>query len=400
MKKSNFGHLVIISFFAILLFSLTICGNPQEKPEQDISFYKPVTDISSYPLLKEKGVKNIILLIGDGMGFAQVDAARIRATGAAGRLNMERMPVTGFVKTHSANRLITDSAAAGTALSTGCKTNNGVIAMSPNGKNFMTILEAAQKKGMGTGLVVTSNITDATPSVFASHIVSRRSQPEIALQLVKSGVNVLLGGGKEFFIPKSITESKRGDEQSPLDEARAKGYLIVDTRQQLTDAKGDHVLGLFQMDSLKTTGDEPSLAEMAQKAIALLKPNKNGFFMMVEGSQIDWGCHANNPDYVIRQVLLFDEAVKVALAFAAENTDTLVVVTADHETGGLAIIGGNLDGTGLVFAWAKKDHTAVQVPVYAFGPQAILFMGVQDNTDVARKLSIALGIGNFPLKQE
>jgi len=400
MKKLNFGYLIIISFLATLIFSITIYGNPQEKPEQDISFYKPVTDISSYPLLKKKRVRNIILLIGDGMGFAQVDAARIRATGAAGRLNMERMPVTGFVKTHSANRLITDSAAGGTALSTGFKTNNGVIAMSPGGKNFMTILEAAQKRGMGTGLVVTSTITDATPSVFASHIVSRKSQPEIALQLVKSGVNVLLGGGKEFFIPKSIKESKRGDEQSLLDEARAKGYLIIDTRQQLTDAKGDHILGLFQMDSLKTTGDEPSLAEMAQKAIALLKPNKNGFFMMVEGSQIDWGCHANNPDYAIRQVLLFDEAVKVALEFAAENKDTLVVVTADHETGGLTIIGGNLDGSGLGFSWAKKDHTAVQVPVYAFGPQAILFMGVQDNTDVARKLSIALGIGNFPLKQE
>jgi len=400
MKKLNFGYLVTISLFVTLIFSITIYGYPQEKPEQDISFYKPVTDISSYPLLKEKGVRNIILLIGDGMGFAQVDAARIRATGADGRLNMERMPVTGFVKTHSANRLITDSAAGGTALSTGFKTNNGVIAMSPDGKNFMTILEAAQKRGMGTGLVVTSNITDATPSIFASHIVSRKSQPEIALQLVKSGVNVLLGGGKEFFIPKSIKESKRGDEQSALDEARARGYLIIDTRQQLTDAKGDHILGLFQMDSLKTTGDEPSLAEMAQKAIALLKPNKNGFFMMVEGSQIDWGCHANNPDYAIRQVLLFDEAVKVALEFATENKDTLVVVTADHETGGLTIIGGNLDGSSLGFTWAKKDHTAVQVPVYAFGPQAILFMGVQDNTDVARKLSIALGIGNFPLKQE
>jgi len=399
MKKLNFGYLITVSLLAALIFSITIYVNPQEKSEQDISFYKPVTDILSYPLLKEKVVKNIIFLIGDGMGFAHVDAARIRATGANGRLNMERMPVTGFVKTHSANRLITDSAAAGTALSTGFKTDNGIIAMSPNGKNFMSILEAAQKKGMSTGLVVTSNITDATPAVFASHVSSRKNQPDIATQLIKNGVNVLLGGGREFFIPKSIKESKRDDEQSPLNEARAKGYLIVETRQQLADAKGEHILGLFQMDALKTTGDEPSLAEMTQKAIALLKSNKNGFFMMVEGSQIDWGGHANNPDYVIRQVLLFDEAVKIALDFAEENKDTLVVVTADHETGGLAIVSGNLDGSGLGFGWARKEHTAVQVPVYAFGPQALLFMGVQDNTDLAKKFGIALGIGNFPPKQ-
>jgi len=399
MKKLNFGYLITVSLLAALIFSITIYVNPQEKSEQDISFYKPVTDILSYPLLKEKVVKNIIFLIGDGMGFAHVDAARIRATGANGRLNMERMPVTGFVKTHSANRLITDSAAAGTALSTGFKTDNGIIAMSPNGKSFMSILEAAQKKGMSTGLVVTSNITDATPAVFASHVSSRKNQPDIATQLIKNGVNVLLGGGREFFIPKSIKESKRDDEQSPLNEARAKGYLIVETRQQLADAKGEHILGLFQMDALKTTGDEPSLAEMTQKAIALLKSNKNGFFMMVEGSQIDWGGHANNPDYVIRQVLLFDEAVKIALDFAEENKDTLVVVTADHETGGLAIVSGNLDGSGLGFGWARKEHTAVQVPVYAFGPQALLFMGVQDNTDLAKKFGIALGIGNFPPKQ-
>lgn len=271
--------------------------------------------------------------------------------------------------------------------------------MSPDGKNFTTILEAAQKKGMGTGLVVTSPITDATPAVFASHVSSRKTQSEIATQMVKCGVNVMLGGGKEFFIPKSIKESKRDDEKSILDEARAKGYTIAETRQQLADAKGDHVLGLFQMSSLKTIGDEPSLAEMTQKAIALLKPNNNGFFMMVEGSQIDWGGHDNDADYTIRQVLLFDEAVKVALAFAAENKDTLVVVTADHETGGLAIVRGNLDGSNLEFGWARKEHTAVQVPIYAFGPQATMFMGVQDNTDVAKKLGAALGVSNFPSKQ-
>lgn len=356
----------------------------------DVSFYQPAADISPLPLSKQTNVKNIIFMIGDGMSFAHVDAARIMAMGADGRLNMERMPVTGLVKTHSANALITDSAAGGTALASGFKTQNGVIGLAADGSVAETTLELAKKKGKATGLVATSTITHATPASFSAHTKSRQSEPEIAMQLAKSGINVLFGGGKHFFIPKSAEKSKRNDENNPLEIAVANGYKFVETKKDFLEVKGDKVLGLFQMSSLKTTGDEPSLSEMTTKTIELLKGGKDGFFMMVEGSQIDWGAHENNPDYTLRQTLLFDMAVKAALDFAAKDGETLVIVTADHETGGLAIKSGKLDGSGLQLVWGSKDHTALQVPLYAFGPCAEMFMGVQDNTDVAKKVKMIL----------
>ncbi|HOE62729.1 MAG TPA: alkaline phosphatase [Candidatus Sumerlaeota bacterium] len=380
-----------------LLLSLTLVapaqnyGNqPKEGTGFDASFYQPPADKSPLPLSKQTKVKNIIFMIGDGMSFAHVDSARIKAMGADGRLYMERMPVTGLVKTHSANALVTDSAAGGTALATGFKTKNGTIGLAADGSKVESTLELAQKKGKSTGLVATSTISHATPASFSAHTKSRNSEEEIAVQLANSDINVLFGGGKHFFIPKSAEKSKRKDEINPLEIAIANGYKFVETKKDFIEVQGNKILGLFQMSSLKTTGDEPTLSELTTKTIELLKGNKDGFFMMVEGSQIDWGAHENNPDYMIRQTLLFDMAIKAALDFAAKDGETLVIVTADHETGGLAIKSGNLDGSGLELVWGSKGHSALQVPVYAFGPRAEMFMGVQDNTDVANKVKTIL----------
>ncbi|MBN1902395.1 alkaline phosphatase [Candidatus Sumerlaeota bacterium] len=392
----NLRFCILSALFLLLVLSLFAQDYPKASQEYDISFYSCPRDISPLPLSSRKKVKNIIFMIGDGMGVAHVDSARIKACGANGRLHMERMPVTGLLKTHSHTHLVTDSAAAGTALAAGIKTFNGAISLNPDKKPFLTILEASRNIGKSTGLAVTCAITHATPAVFASHAPSRNDQSDIAPQLLENKVNVLLGGGKEFFIPKSQEGSKRKDERNLISEAKKAGYEVVETKDQMNRVSGNHVMGLFQMGHLKTVDPEPSLAEMTLKALDILSKNKKGFFLMVEGSQIDWAGHANNPEYAIRETLLFDEAVYVALNFAQKSGDTLVVVTADHETGGMSVVEGSLTGEDMKFGWTSKNHSAVQVPVYAFGPRASLFTGVIDNVQVPRKFAEIFKISDFP----
>jgi len=372
-------------------------GQSQQQPQTtprpvDLSFYTPPDPTLSYSSVKPSPVKNAVLLIGDGMGLSQVAAASIQVAGANGKLYLERLPFTGLIKTHSLNSLVTDSAAAGTALATGIKTNNAVISTAPNGRELITILEAASQKAMATGLVVTCMVTHATPACFAAHVPSRYNQRAIAYDLLENRVNVLFGGGKAVFLPQQVSQTQPTDaaqqgRRDLLAEAQAAGYQFVQTSQQLADADGDHVLALFQNGHLTTRQGQPTLAQMTAKAIKLLSKNKNGFFLMVEGSQIDWACHSNNADRAIRQTLLFDLAVKEAMDFAVEDKHTIVVVTADHETGGMAINGGSLDGIELDIAWTSGGHTAVPVPVYVFGPHAEQFTGVYDNTELCRKLA-------------
>ncbi|NOX96681.1 MAG: alkaline phosphatase [Nitrospirae bacterium] len=369
------------STFPVTISTSWYTSSPQRKP---------------YPLLPPSKVKNVILLIGDGLGISERAAARIRALGAKGKLYMDRMPVTGLITTYSANELITDSAAAGTALATGYKTNNKMIGMNPEEKNLTSILGEANKRGLATGLVVTDVITGATPAAFASHVNYRYKQEKIAPQLLENKVNILLGGGKRDFLPSSSPGGKRKDARNLIDEAKRKGYLFVQTREELEKANSDYLLGLFELGPLTTNPPEPSLAEMAGKAISLLSRNKKGFFLMIEGSQIDWAGHANDIDNNIKQTLLFDEAVKVAIDFALKDKHTLVIVTADHETGGLEIIGGSLDGANLRVSWATKGHTPPPVPLSAFGPQAEKFMGFHDNTDVPGIIAKVLRITPFP----
>lgn len=351
---------------------------------------------TAIPLIPDVDVKNIVFLIGDGMGLSQVAAARIKSVGADGRLHMERMPVTGLLNTHSADKLITDSGASATALATGYKTNNRMISVSPDGRKLLTILEAAKDIGMATGLVATSTITHATPAAFASQVEERRDEDIIASQMLKNRVNVLLGGGKSFFLPQAVPGSKRRDERNLIEEAKRQGYQFVQTKEELKTAEGNYLLGLFQLGALTTNPPEPTLAELTQKAIELLSRDEDGFFVMVEGSQIDWACHDNDPEETIRQTLLFDEAVKVALDFAVKCGHTLVVVTADHECGGMGINAGTLCGKRLDIGWTSRGHTGVPVPIYAFGPGKEQFTGLHDNTDIPKIFARLLGITSFP----
>ena len=278
-----------------------------------------------------------------------------------------------------------------------------MIGVAPNEEAYCSVLEAAQAKGMATGLVATSTISHATPASFGSHVKSRKMEPEIAEQLIGNRINVLFGGGRKYFLPQSHSGSGRKDDRDLLAEAREAGYTVIETANQLRWVHGPRVLGLFQLDSLTTFSPEPMLAEMTKKAITILddtatdsKKYGKGFFLMVEGSQIDWACHSNDAETCVRQVLLFDEAVRTAVDFALADGRTLVVVTADHETGGLTIPSGSLKGTDAKAHWSTKGHSASPVPVYAIGPKAEKFGGVYDNTDIAKKIAQVLGIESFP----
>jgi len=347
-------------------------------------------------------VKNVIYMIGDGMGLAQTQHAQWYYVGAYDRLSMQTMPVIGLASTYSANSGVTDSAAAGTALATGYKANNGALGIDPNGKKLKNIMEAARELGKSTGIVVTSSVTDATPAAFYAHVKSRQSHEEIAASIVDSNLDVILGGGKKYFLPESESGS-RTDNRNLITEMQRKQYTFVSNISQMNNVKSGKIMGLFKAGDLETpypkdnSGVEPTIEEMTRKAIELLSSNPNGFVLMVEGSKIDKVAHANNQDVMMREVMLFDNAVKAALEFAEKDGNTLVVVTADHETGGLTLASATrTKGTKQPAQWTTKDHTAVHVPIYAYGPGAIEFTGLMENNEIPRKLATLLQLKDFP----
>lgn len=287
--------------------------------------------------------RSAILMIGDGMGIAHVQAAAGYAQFLGKRpaiTDLMRLGQGGLASTFSANSPITDSAAAGTALATGVKTNNGMLSVMPDGTRAETILERCRQAGKSVGLVTKTRITHATPAAFAAHVRSRGEEEEIAVQLLSPGVDVLLGGGRREFLPTSAG-GDREDGRNLLQEAERAGYTLALKPQDLAAIRRLPLLGLFAENELGYTIDqpkeEPTLAQMTAKALELLGAEEDGFFLMVEGGEIDYGAHANDLATMIHEVLAFDEAVRVAMEFVAQHPDTLLVVTADHETGGLTL---------------------------------------------------------------
>ena len=332
---------------------------------------------------KTKKPKNIIFMIGDGMGTAQVYAA---LTATHDKLNIARCPVTGFVKTFSADKYITDSGAGATAYATGHKTNNGYISVSPSGEKLPTILEIAEKNGLATGLVATSAITHATPAGFIAHTSNRGNMEDIALDFLKTDIDVFIGGGYNNF-------AHRKDSLNLTDSLRAHGYIVARDMRDVdlpTTNKLAALLADVHMPRM-AAGRGNMLPDATDMALKILKRNKKGFFVMVEGSQIDWGGHDNNLDYIVEETVDFDKAVGKALDFAAKNGETLVIVTADHETGGLGLTGGDIQKGTVTGSFILKDHTAVMVPIFAYGPGSEKFSGIMDNTDVNKKCMALFG---------
>ncbi|MFP8488235.1 alkaline phosphatase [Gracilimonas sp. Q87] len=381
-------------FLAFLLITISFTAT------QETDYYKIETvevakenatkDI--LPLVEDKEIKNVIFLIGDGTGLAQIASGQIAIAGPDGLLHMQTMPVTGIVKTHSSDNLITDSAAGATAFSCGLKTYNGAIGVNPELTPCKTILELAEDKGLSTGLISTSSITHATPASFASHVIQRSMQEEIAEDFLHSGVEVFLGGGVKWF-----NENQRSDSLDLIGKFREEGYEILLNDNELTTSSSDKLLGLFATDGLEREKGEPSSKAMVSKALQVLNKNEKGFFLMVEGSQIDWAGHGNSVEYLKREIQDFDEAVKAVLDFAQEDGETLVVLTADHETGGMTMQRQVAEGDSLEIFWSTDYHTGIPVPIMAYGPSATEFMGWRDNTYVGIKLAELLGLGELPI---
>jgi alkaline phosphatase len=290
--------------------------------------------------------KNVILMIGDGMGPAHIQIAWLYATRQLGK-NVVMTEVmekgqTAYMVNDTADSTVTESAAAAVQMATGVRVLAKSIGISPEGKPLTTILEMAKEKGKATGLVTTSGITDATPAGFVAHVEKRSEEEKIAEQLVQSDVNILFGGRKTFFIPES-EKGKRKDGKNLLNEARQNGYVVVETAEEMRKAQGEKILGLFNQENMlfeidRKGSTEPSLAEMTAKALDLLKRDPDGFFLMVEAGRIDHAAHHQDIAAVISDMLAFDEAIKLAYDFQRENPDTLLVITADHETGGVAVL--------------------------------------------------------------
>ena len=328
---------------------------------------------------------NVILMIGDGMGVTQVYAG---LTMNHGSLNLEQFKSIGFSKTQSASDYITDSGAGGTAISIGQKTFNGAIGVDSDSVPQKTILEYAEENGMATGLVVTSSITDATPAAFISHQTSRYNLDNIALDFLKTDIEVFIGGGRMNF-------TGRKDSINLLDSLRQRGYQVMFSMDSIRNVKTGKLAGLTA-DAHNPTfnaGRGDMLPVATEVAINILKNNENGFFVMIEGSHIDKQAHVKNTSDVANEMIDFDNTIGKVLEFARKDGNTLVVVTADHETGGMNLTDGDFN-TGSVTAEFNStgNHTGVMVPVFAFGPGAEKFQGIQENSDLFYKLMSVLDI--------
>jgi len=328
-----------------------------------------------------KSPKNIILMIGDGMGTSQLYAAYVANKGF---LNIERCTHSGFAKTYCLDSLITDSGASGTAIATGYKTNLKMIGMTPDGLPKLSILKYAEQNDLSTGIVVACSMTHATPAAFVANNESRYNYEEMALDYLKTDIEVFIGGGLSEF-------NNREDGLNLIDSLKARNYQVVYSLDELKNAKPEKIAGLLydKHPPYFAEGRGNMLEIGSLKAIETLNKNKKGFFMMVEGSQIDWAGHDNFKKQVISEVQDFDRTVGAVLDFAEKDGETLVIVTADHETGGLTVIGGNLEKGTVNGSFSTGHHTATMVPVFAFGPGAEAFTGIMDNTDIFKKMARA-----------
>lgn len=333
--------------------------------------------------------KNVILLIADGTGLTQVSAAFYFKDTLP---NYERFKHIGLIKTSSSRQKITDSAAGATAFASGVKTYNGAIGVADDSTTIQNLVEIVSSRNINSGLIATSSITHATPASFYAHTLSRNLAEDIALEMVTSEVDFFAGGGKQFF-------NKRADGRNLLRELKEKNFQI-DTMalgnftKIRSSEKAAYLLSENAMPPVsKGRGD--FLVNATTLGIQFLSKDSANFFMMVEGSQIDWGGHSNDADYLVSELIDFDDAVGVALDYAEQDGNTLVIVTADHETGGFTLaskVKKREDGTSyndyneLNMTFSTDGHSATLIPVFAYGPGAEEFAGIYENTAIFDKI--------------
>ena len=325
---------------------------------------------------KGRKVKNIIFMIGDGMGLEQISAAWVCN---GGKLNLDNFTNVGIQRTYSANKLVTDSAAAGTALATGHKTDNGMISMTPDTVAVKSLAEEAMEKGKRTGSAVTCRVNDATPAVFFSHSASRKNQEDIVEQMAGSGVYFLSGGGTKFW-------RDREDGKDISEDVKARGYSYVETKEELMAVENGPVIALMDSYELKPSLDRGDiLPASVTKALELLD-NRKGFFLMIEGSMIDDGGHDNKAGLTMEEIFDFDRTLGIVLEWAEKDGETLVIVTGDHATGGMTLLSGSIDEKRIRVNYSTTGHNGIALPVFAWGPHSEDFIGIYENTELSDRI--------------
>lgn len=337
-------------------------------------------------------VRNVIYMIGDGMGLAHVSMLAIE--GGYAPTAFDRAQGIALISTYSADNRVTDSAAAGTALATGSKTGNSMLGCDLDGTPLRSVIQRAVQQGRPTGIAVSCYLQHATPAAFYAHVPDRGDAKAITRDLLASDIDVLIGGGRRWL----ARESPEGG--SYLDAFRRRGYCVVDSLRKADGVHGGRLLGVLADKHLPKAAERGDyLARATGKALEILSNNADsvgrGFVLMVEGSLIDGAGHENNQAWLLDEMRDFERAVAVAMDFADRTPGTLVVVTADHETGGLAIPSCDGDFTrsesGIQYVFSSKSHTATYVPVYLYGAGAGRIAGMMDNTQLARRIMALLG---------
>ena len=364
MKRITF---VLLSL--VILALLPSCNNKKEQPQE------------------QPKAMNVIYMIGDGMALPQVYAAMLASHD---KMTFSQFPYIGVVDTHSASNDITDSAAAGTALASDHKTNNAMLGVNPDSIPVKTVLEVMAEQGKETGIVVSSYVTHATPAAFYAKVPHRKQYEEIAVQMAENPyLNLIIGGGMKYFNQRKDSLDLVARMENEL------GWKVYDTLDNIdiTCKKYAVMANDNHMPPAAERGD--FLPRAVKTALKTLDSAENGFFLMVEGSQIDFACHAHDSTWMMDEMLDFDYAIKVALDYAKEKGNTLVVVTADHETGGLTLPDPQGKYTNVVFNYSTGSHTCLPVLVYAYGPGAEQFTGWMQNTELKGKILNACGYENI-----
>ncbi len=372
-------QLALLLSFAIILTTMQGCG-----PEPNIA-----SGVNNKP-------KNIILLIGDGMGLSQISTTYYYQEAPA---SFSRFKQIGLIRTSSSSHKITDSAAGATAFSCGTKTYNAAIGVNADTVPQPTILEMlGNEQGKKTGVIATSSITHATPASFYAHVPFRSMAEQIATFMPTSNIDFFAGGGLKFF-------NQRVDQANYVDTLKQNGFEVyTEALPEATNLKPGKKYGcLLASDGMDPValGRGSFLPDATSLALKHLSGTEQGFFLMVEGSQIDWGGHANDAEYIITEMQDFDQVINLVLDFAEQNPGTLVVVTADHETGGFSLSGAEKkpakwkpyrDYNELNPTFSTGGHTSTLIPVFAYGPGAEQFQGIYENTGIFDRIKAVSGL--------
>ena len=366
-------------FFAAAALALCVhSANAQyNMPTQTFTYEHPYA-VEKLQAPKGKKVKNVILMIGDGMSLMHVYTAW---AANRGKLWLENAQATGLSKTWAVKKLVTDSGSGGTSLATGVKTVYHAVGVDPEGKPLTSLVDVAKELGKDAGMAVTCRLWDATPCDFCCHNIDRDKEEELVGDYPTSGVDFIFGGGAQKF-------TNRKDGRDILKELQKKGYHVSRTLDDFFAFEKNSRIFAVPYDKDTPLPDERGdlLARASMKGVSLTNQNKNGFFMMIGGSQLDDYGHFNQLDLLMKETLDFDQTVGEVMKWAAKDGETLVVITADHETGGLTLVNGNKDEGRVECCFSTKDHSGAMVPVYAFGPGAENFTGIFENTDVFKKI--------------